>query len=834
MINNIFEKINPPAKKSFWRHIYLKRCMTKTYSITYNPERVESKPKKYSNEMNRHVAGINVPTGITINQFAEMVSAPNSHSWFGGTYSNSISNQTWMSTQVFGLDFDGGDKTPEETIHTLQTNGINPQLWYSTFSSTPEIHKYRVVLFAEKPITDIQERDLIYKGLLQMVPYADTSCKNAGRIFFGGKEAVVLNTNPTSNQQLIDATYIAAITADKGRTRFIPECIFPSNNAENGEFLSSTSRNNLFSPEFYTTPTTIMGGVLPTIDWKKAQERVKVLDAFLTGEWLYHDQLFGLATNLIYIKGGQRLMKETMQRFNEEGRTHYSENNFNIITYLKKVHYPAKPIHSFSPYEEDADLHDLYSAVVEVRGRIEVIEPIKKMPLLVAEQTFQSKFHKLLNKPNDNGIYLFKVPTAIGKTELLTNLTATLAFPTHALKCEVQERMTVPNVLSPDALHFLDDKLNSRLKYFYAAGLVQKTTAMIHEVANSSNTLQYDPLDIKQAQVYLEQLKLTQESENTVLTTHARALHLTHQHDTVIFDEDPLETMLPIQTAQISDLVKIQLRSRKLFGNLKSYIEDFSNAPAGISQPTPRFTGDPEELIHCIPTLNVQTNVIGLLTSSYFIKDARDNNTLHYIQQIPLPSKQRIVILSATAPTEIYHALYGDRLHVIELTDVEQEGTIIQHTKQSCSRNAMNRYADSLSQKVGDLPVITFKRFRTSFKNPVEDMYFGNCSGYDNLKGKDLAVVGTPHRNNVFYHLIAAQINGANTTNHSMNYQKVEYNGFRFKFTCFDDPLLRNIQLSLIESDLIQAVGRARVLRTNATVQVYSNFPLRATTKFIY
>lgn len=808
--------------------------MTKTYSITYNPARVESKPKKYSNEMNRHVTGINVPTGVTIQGFAELVSAPNSHSWYGGTYSNSISNQNWVCTQVFGLDFDGGDNTPEKTIQTLQANGINPQLWYSTFSSTTDIPKYRVVLFAENPITDIQERDLIYKGLLQMVPYADTSCKNAGRIFFGGKEAVVLNTNPISNQQLIDATYIAAITADKGRTRFIPECIFPSNNAENGEFLSSTSRNNQFSPEFYTTPTTIMGGVLPTIDWKKAQERVKVLDAFLTGEWLYHDQLFGLATNLIYIKGGQRLMKETMQHFNKEGRTHYSENNFNIITYLKKVHYPAKPIHSFSPYEEDADLHDLYSAVVEVRGKIEVIEPIKRMPLLEAEQTFQSKFQEVLNQSQDDGIYLFKVPTAIGKTELLTNVNATLAFPTHALKCEVQERMTVPNVLSPDALHFLDDKLNSRLKYYYAAGLVQKATAMIHDVANSSNTLQYDPSDINQAQVYLEQLTLTQESENTVLTTHARALHLNHNHDTIIFDEDPLETILPIQTAQISDMVKIQLRSPNLFGKLKIFIEDFLNAPAGISQPTTRFKGDPEELIHCIPTLNVQSNVIGLLVSTYYIKDAKDNNTLYFIQQFPLPNKKRIVILSATAPTEIYRALFGDRLHVIELTDVEQEGTIIQHTKKSCSRNAMNRYADSLSQKVGDLPVITFKRFRHSFKNPVEEMYFGNCSGYDNLKGKDLAVVGTPHRNNVLYHLIAAQINGATNTNHSMTYKNVEYNGFKFKFNCFDDPLLRNIQLSLIESDLIQAVGRARTLRTNATVQVYSNFPLRVATKLIF
>jgi len=33
---------------------------------------------------------------------------------------------------------------------------------------------------------------------------------------------------------------------------------------------------------------------------------------------------------------------------------------------------------------------------------------------------------------------------------------------------------------------------------------------------------------------------------------------------------------------------------------------------------------------------------------------------------------------------------------------------------------------------------------------------------------------------------------------------------------------------------LIQAVGRARTLRTPATVELYSNFPLRITDRFIY
>jgi hypothetical protein len=53
-------------------------------------------------------------------------------------------------------------------------------------------------------------------------------------------------------------------------------------------------------------------------------------------------------------------------------------------------------------------------------------------------------------------------------------------------------------------------------------------------------------------------------------------------------------------------------------------------------------------------------------------------------------------------------------------------------------------------------------------------------------------------------------------------------------FNCYDNLELREIQLGLIESDLIQAIGRARTLRTDATVEVYSNFPLRISDKFIW
>ena len=45
--------------------------------------------------------------------------------------------------------------------------------------------------------------------------------------------------------------------------------------------------------------------------------------------------------------------------------------------------------------------------------------------------------------------------------------------------------------------------------------------------------------------------------------------------------------------------------------------------------------------------------------------------------------------------------------------------------------------------------------------------------------------------------------------------------------------MLREIQLYLIESELIQAVGRARLLRNDCTVTVLSNLPITQA-DFIY
>ena len=59
-----------------------------------------------------------------------------------------------------------------------------------------------------------------------------------------------------------------------------------------------------------------------------------------------------------------------------------------------------------------------------------------------------------------------------------------------------------------------------------------------------------------------------------------------------------------------------------------------------------------------------------------------------------------------------------------------------------------------------------------------------------------------------------------------MEHRFIEYKGKRFWFTAFPNDDLRSIQLWMIESELEQAVGRARLLRNSCTVRLFSNFIL--------
>jgi hypothetical protein len=306
----------------------------------------------------------------------------------------------------------------------------------------------------------------------------------------------------------------------------------------------------------------------------------------------------------------------------------------------------------------------------------------------------------------------------------------------------------------------------------------------------------------------------------------------------LIFDEDPIGSLVQINQIKISDLfgVKQRLRLENNKKSIENVIRMLENAIPGERAVNNIIEIDIEELVQKLSEeTSIKSNIFGFFDSNYFIKDTYDPNLIHYVtvsKKKHLDAKN-IIILSASISTNMYKLLFGDRVEVFDVGEVEQKGKVIQYTQRSCSRKGLGIYGKQISEQVGDKKVITFKSFTNQFKNANKEIYFGNCSGYDSLAGKDLVVVGTPHRNNIEYLLLAVAL-GVNlkTTDTSMGFKEIVYNGFKFMFNCYDNEELREIQLGLIEADLIQAVGRARTLRTEAKVELYSNFPLRISDEF--
>ena len=96
------------------------------------------------------------------------------------------------------------------------------------------------------------------------------------------------------------------------------------------------------------------------------------------------------------------------------------------------------------------------------------------------------------------------------------------------------------------------------------------------------------------------------------------------------------------------------------------------------------------------------------------------------------------------------------------------------------------------------------------------------------MDGFDLVVLGTPHLPQWTYELWACLLGQSVKAFDSrcLNYQPVTRNGYQFNFVTFSDPGLQEIQLHLIESELIQAAGRARTLRNDCAVFIFAGLPI--------
>jgi hypothetical protein len=186
-------------------------------------------------------------------------------------------------------------------------------------------------------------------------------------------------------------------------------------------------------------------------------------------------------------------------------------------------------------------------------------------------------------------------------------------------------------------------------------------------------------------------------------------------------------------------------------------------------------------------------------------------------------------MVSATVDETICNYYFGaDKVKFHECPLAQYEGTLEQYYDNTMSRGFITRNPDVfnwIKDFSGFKHTISFKKFLLKGLYDGE-LSYGNTAGCDYLKGQNINVVGTYHLSEWIYKLFALSL-GFDTNTKLKHGVTVTHNGYRFKFTTFDDKPLRDIQFYMIETELEQAVGRARLLREPCAVYLFSNFPLR-------
>lgn len=246
------------------------------------------------------------------------------------------------------------------------------------------------------------------------------------------------------------------------------------------------------------------------------------------------------------------------------------------------------------------------------------------------------------------------------------------------------------------------------------------------------------------------------------------------------------------------------------------------------------FTLDEVDYRSAYADIKMAVNIPALCSATHFCyreasKQENDltEDSITFIKPVKFPDNKKYIMLSATADEAICKYYWGEEnVRFYDCKEAAVTGNLCQCGDRSMGRSSIRKdpaIIKRIKQWTGFDYTISFKEFHRYYTG---DLHFGNCAGCDTLKGKDIDVIGTPHQPEWIYKLFAYSL-GYKVDDSLKPNTVVVHNGFRFRFITYADDILRAIQFYMIESELEQAVGRARLLRCDCTVNLFSDFPLK-------
>jgi hypothetical protein len=764
------------------------------------------------------------------------------HSFLCGSFhENERSTKRFCTQHLFAVDIDK-DLTLHQATDMLAEYGLHYTFGYHTFSHTNENERFRLVFVMEEEVRDVKLVSDINKALYFFFDKkSDRQAVDVPRIWSGTNKKCFFGPSlePFKLIDFLDCVNQKVYGFDHGKLR-------------NGVDLNKVVVN--FRPEhrntiiIYNNKSNISTSSDPLCLKKEDSrsrkfENVKPEDLFYFelfkmfyegrgfGEQnkLTHEHLVCIATNLLYVSGGEQLFKECLDK-----NSNYGIDKYRIFGYVKRRKYHAQTFKTCSLLDEDKT-YQTFVQLLTKRGKITVYDEQEPelITLETAERIRDEAFQKIL-AATDQKIYLVKLAPGLGKTEIIKNIkNAVVAFPDHTLKDEHfnSSKLSAEERLStPDLKNLFSPHITKRFEEMYAMDLAKNVMVEVEALAVGSLTCYPSTdRDRENAQTYLQQLEEIKEagSSKSVFTTHKRAIQNTWAHNCIVFDEDPEQVILEHHFTVKKDLALLStyLKNHGLKTNDLDVI--INEMDFDSPKPLPKFNFDKKTLSKLCELLQFTSRVLKFFQAeSYFINNGRVHYCINNSDSFCPFTKY--IICDATAKVEVYRKLFGDRLKVIDVSNVKNKGNIVQHTSYSCSMTGITNAVTHLPIDFS-LPTITFKTKKCLFPNAIQEMHFGRVRGSNTLSGFDINVVGTYNYHQTYYRFLAFRM-GIVNEDWKMKYQLVRYNGREFMFMTYSDPHLQAFHLNNVESELLQAVHRARLLRHTRTVYLYSNFPLQQAT----
>lgn len=410
------------------------------------------------------------------------------------------SNNDWVSQDIFAIDIDNkyGEKEKkypylpmEEAYKRCEKYNVMPIFIYPSFSSTPELNKYRLVFRVPSTITDLRVRRFTMLALMEIFPERDKSCIDAARTFFGGcqelykfnPEATInpLDLNLSAIQYLKDTKGSNSSSAIKGfcqRTglnilnglpdvrlyndetgidsvhfyiyKYRGERISLNFNVGENEVtkLNNQNNNDVKKAKFEVNHNRERSKeLIQHFDFDKLESNCQLWNDLINGATLHHNEIFKIACSMWRVKGAEKRMIEAIKNNDNYGCK--QNNKINTVYSCRKYNYAPVSCSNFCPYSNSCKHGLILHAVDNKRGNIRRIkEEEERITIKEAESKLEAAIKESLKSSNNNEIIIIDGCTGLGKTTALGNArdlleNTCIAYPSHKLGKDIQDRLNL-------------------------------------------------------------------------------------------------------------------------------------------------------------------------------------------------------------------------------------------------------------------------------------------------------------------------------------------------------------------------------------------------------